>query len=201
MGEIIPRFEFRTFAKNFGLVETKIRRLSACEQIRESSEIYIISAGNDQNNTKIRDGKMDIKVLVNQSQGLEQWNPRMKGQFPMKTDVLVKEVFPAFGVDMPTLTRSEYTLEQYLDEVIYPHPKLTSVRVDKLRFGFTVNGCITEIAHLLINGAAIQTVAVEQEDVNAILAALRQLGLTEYENVNYLRAIKRIIGLAPLPKK
>ena len=193
---------FEHLHKNFGLVETRIRRLSTCEQIRESSEIYIISAGNDQNNTKIRDGKMDIKVLVNQDRGLEQWNPRMKGQFPMKTDVLQKEVFSAFGVDMPKFARSEYSLEQYLDEVIHPHPKLTPVRVDKLRFGFTwVNGCITEIAHLLINGAAIQTVAVEQEDVNAILKALEQLGLTEYENVNYLRAIKRIIGLAPLPKR
>jgi hypothetical protein len=102
---------------------------------------------------------------------------------------------------MPKFARSEYSLEQYLDEVIHPHPKLTPVCVDKLRFGFTVNGCITEIAHLLINGAAIQTVAVEQEDVNAILKALDQLGLTEFENVNYLWAIKRIIGLAPLPKR
>ena len=200
MSDIIPRFEFRTFAQNFGLVETKIRHLAKCEQIRESSEIYIISAGNDQNNTKIRDGKMDIKVLVKEARGLEQWTPRMKGQFPMKTEVLQKEVFPAFGVDLPKFVRSEYSLEQYLDEIIYPHPRLTPVRVDKLRFGFTVNGCITEIAHLLINGASIQTVAVEQEDVNTVLKALEQLGLTEYENVNYLRAIKRIIGLAPLPK-
>jgi hypothetical protein len=201
VSEIIPRFEFRTFAQNFGLVEMKLRRLSPCEQIRESSEIYIISAGNDQNNTKIRDGKMDIKVLVNQDRGLEQWNPRMKGQFPMKTEVLQKEVFPAFGVDVPKFARSEYTLEQYLDDIIYPHPKLTPVRVDKLRFGFTVNGCITEIAHLLINGAAIQTVAVEQENAGAVLKALEQLGLTEFENVNYLRAIKRIIGLAPMPTR
>jgi len=201
VSETLPRFEFRTFAQNFGRVETNLRRLSACEQIRESSEIYIISAGNDQNNTKIRDGKMDIKVLVKQDRGLEQWNPRMKGQFPMKAEVLEKEVFPAFGVDVPKFARNEYTLEQYLDEIIYPHPKLTPVRVDKLRFGFTVNGCIAEIAHLLINGAAIQTVAVEQEDVSAVLKALEQLGLNEYENVNYLRAIKRIIGLAPLPKR
>jgi len=201
VSDIIPRYEFRTFAQNFGLVETKIRRLSTCEQIRESSEIYIISAGNDQNNTKVRDEKMDIKVLVNQDRGLEQWNPRMKGQFPMKAEVLEKEVLPAFGVDIPKFARGEYTLEQCLEEIIYPHPKLTPVRVDKLRFGFTVNGCITEIAHLLINGAAIQTVAVEQEDVNAILKAREQLGLTEYENINYLRAIKRIIGLSPLPKR
>ena len=201
MSDIIPRFEFRTFAQNFGLVETKIRHLAKCEQIRESSEIYIISAGNDQNNTKIRDEKMDIKVLVNQAHGLEQWNPRMKGGFPMKAEVLQKEVFPAFGVEVPKFNRTEYNLDQFLEEVIYPHPKLIPVRVDKLRFGFTVNGCITEIAHLLINGAAIQTVAVEQEDATAILKALDQLGLNEFENVNYLRAIKRVIGLAPLPKR
>ena len=62
-----------------------------------------------------------------------------------------------------------------------------------------MNGCITEIAHLLINGAAIQTVAVEHTDIAAILKAKEMLGLGEYENVNYLRAIKRIIGLEPLP--
>ena len=125
VSETLPRFEFRTFAQNFGLVETKLRRLSACEQIRESSEIYIISAGNDQNNTKIRDGKMDIKVLVNQDRGLEQWNPRMKGQFPMKTEVLQKEVLPRVRRRHAEIRRSEYILEQYLDEIIYPHPKLT----------------------------------------------------------------------------
>src|SRR5512137_2976844 len=98
MAEISPRYEFRAFAQNFGMVETKLRKLAKCEQIRESSEIYIISAANSENNTKIRDGKMDIKVFVEKREGLEQWNPRMKGEFPMKTETLRKEVFPAFGV-------------------------------------------------------------------------------------------------------
>jgi len=71
--------------------------------------------------------------------------------------------------------------------------------VFKRRFAFTVNGCITEMAHLLVNGAAIQTVAVELEDVDAVLEAMEMMGLTAYENVNYLLAIKRITGLAPLP--
>jgi len=199
VSQIIPRYEFRTFAQNFGMVETKMRRLSRCEQIRESSEIYIVSAANNENNTKIRDGKMDIKVLVETKQGLERWNPRMKGEFPMKTEIIRNEVFPAFGVPEPEFKRAEYTLDQYLDEIIIPHPQLAAVRVFKRRFAFTINGCITEIAHLLINGAAIQTVAVELEDVAAILKAIDMLGLTEYENINYLLGIKRIIGLEPLP--
>jgi len=198
VSEIIPRYEFRTFAQNFGMVETKMRKYSKCEMIRESGEIYIVSAANDLNNTKIRDDKMDIKELVDKKQGLERWNPRMKGGFPMKAEMIKSQVFPAFEVEAPGFKRDEYTLEQYLDELILPHNQLTAVRVFKRRFAFTVNGCITEIAHLLINGAAIQTVAVELEDLDAILKAIDMLGLTEYENTNYLLAIKRIIGMKPL---
>ena len=84
MVEIKPRFEFRTWAKNFGMVEEKIRKLSPCEMIREGAETYIVVDGNDENNTKIRDKLMDIKVFVTKKEGLEQWNPRMKGEFPMK---------------------------------------------------------------------------------------------------------------------
>jgi hypothetical protein len=136
---------------------------------------------------------------VETKQGLERWNPRMKGEFPMKTEMIKNEVFPAFGVQEPKFKRDEYSLDQYLTEIILPHPQFTAVSVFKRRFAFTINGCITEIAHLLINGAAIQTVAVELEDVAAILKAIDMLGLTEYENINYLLGIKRIIGLEPLP--
>ncbi|MDZ7414426.1 MAG: hypothetical protein ONB15_12955, partial [candidate division KSB1 bacterium] len=71
MPEVRPRFEFRAFAQSFGLVEEKMRTLSRVEQIRESLEIYIVSAQNNDNNTKIRDQLMDIKVLVQKKQGLE----------------------------------------------------------------------------------------------------------------------------------
>jgi hypothetical protein len=199
MEKIIPRYEFRAFAQNFGLVAEKIRRFP-CEKIRESPEIYIMSAGNNENNTKIRANKMDIKVFVQEKQGTEQWNPRMKGEFPMKMEVIRDEVFPAFGVEMPEFQRSEYTLEQYLDEIIKPHPDLVAASVFKRRFGFTVNGAITEIAELLINGAAIQTVCLESEDIDTVLKAKETLGLEEYENVNYLLAIKRVIGMEPLPE-
>ncbi len=195
---IKPRFEFRTFAQNFGMVETRMRQLSKCEQIRESSEIYIVSAGNNENNTKIRDDKMDIKVFVQEKEGLQQWNPRMKGEFTMSASMIADEVFPAFEVDLPKLTRDQYTLNEFLDEVIRVHPQLSAVHVFKRRFAHTINGCIAEIAELLINGAAIQTVSVESVDVPAILEANKMLGVDDYENINYLLAIKRIIGMEPL---
>lgn len=199
MAEIKPRFEFRTWAKNFGKVEEKMRRLAKVEQIREGREVYIVSAANNENNTKIRDRLMDIKVFVQEKQGLEQWNPRMKGEFPMSAAVLTEEVFPAFGVDMPNLDKDEIALSEYLDEIIRPHPQLAAVEVFKRRFAFTVNNCIAEIAEIEINRAGMQTVAIESVDIDDILKAKEMLGLDEYENVNYLLAIKRVIGMEPLP--
>ena len=200
MTDIKPRFEFRTWARTFGQVEERMRRLSPCEKIRESQETYIISAGNDMNNTKIRDDLMDIKTLVAKKEGLEQWSPQMKGSFPMVATVLTEEVFPCFGVAMPPLSQDSYTLDIYLEEIIRPHPELVAAQVFKRRFAFTINTCIAEIAEVEINGAGLQTVALESVDIPAILKAKEMLGLDTYENVNYLRAIKRVIGMEPLPK-
>jgi hypothetical protein len=199
MSEIKPRFEFRSFAQNFGIVEEKIRQLTKCEKIRESAEIYIMSAGNNENNTKVRDDLMDIKVFVKEEKGLQQWNPRMKGSFPMASAMIRDDVFPAFGVSVPQFEREQYTLEQFLQEIVLPHNDLTAVNVFKRRFAFTINDCIAEVGEVYVNGALIKTVNVESVDVEAILKALQMLTLTEHENINYLLAIKRIIGMEPLP--
>jgi len=199
MEGIKPRFEFRTWAKNFGKVEEKLYALSKCEMIRESKEIYIISAGNSENNTKIRDKLMDIKVFVQEKKGLEQWDPLMKGEFPMRATMLKDEVFPAFGVKMQELTENEYSLDSFLRDIIYPHSQLIPVQVFKRRFAFTINDCITELGEIQFNGATQQTVAVESVDLEAILKAKEMLGLNDYENLNYLRSIKRVIGMEPFP--
>lgn len=66
---------------------------------------------------------------------------------------------------------------------------------------FAIDDCPTEIDEVLINGAAICSVAVESKDVDAVLAVIDKLGLHAYENINYLRIIRRIMGLAPLPNE
>ena len=195
MEKIIPRYEFRVFGSDLKEIGRRMKALSSSERVRESSEIYIVSAGNDVNNCKIRDEKMDIKRFVQEKEGLEQWNPLMKGEFPMAAALIRDEVFPAFGVSLPPLQRQAYTLEQFLDELIGPHPDLVAVPVSKHRFGYLINGVIAEFADLRINYQPIQTAAVESEEVTAVLQTKARLGLEGYENVNYLRAIKRVIGM------
>lgn len=197
-----PRFEFRSFGQNFDLAHFRMSRLSVPvpEKVweRHSDEIYIISRTNDINNTKIREGKMDIKTLVQTFQGLEQWNPLMKGEFPMKTEIIHDEVFPAFQVNLPAFTKDEYTFEEFM-QLIYQHPDLAAVRVHKQRLGYMVNNTICEYAVVLINGARVVTISSESTEVEDILKTLSDLKLEGVENINYLQAIKRVIGMIQKP--
>jgi hypothetical protein len=165
------------------------------------NSIYLLTAGNTKNNIKIRDGIMDIKVLEQETEGLEQWNPFLVGEFPLKSDVIKTVVFPALGIVCPVMERDQYTLDQFLKEIISIDPDLSVAFVKKVRHGYMLNNCITEIAEVLVNGALINTLCIESEDPKQVLAAKKMLGIrSDTENVNYPLALKRIMGLASLSK-
>jgi len=46
----------------------------------------------------------------------------------------------------------------------------------------------------------IETVNLESTEIPDILEGMKMLGVEEYENINYLLAIKRVIGMEPMPK-
>ncbi len=197
-----PRFEYRTFGQNF----TENAKLMARFSMpiprkvweRASDEIYILSKTNDINNTKIRDGKMDIKTYVQTVDGLEQWNPLMKGEFPISKEVLEKEVFPAFQVQMPVLNQATYTYDEFI-EMIQNHPDLQAVKVHKYRYGYMVNNTICEVAEVVINGAKVCTINSESTEIEDIKKTMQDVELNAFENINYLQAIKRVIGWIDKP--
>jgi hypothetical protein len=76
------RFEFRAWSRNFAVVEDRIRRLASCEDIRESTEIYLVALRMSACNIKIRNGAVDTKALIDERDGLEQWQPEWNGKFP-----------------------------------------------------------------------------------------------------------------------
>ncbi len=203
IGEVSkPRFEFRTFGQDFEEEAYLMSRLSVPvpEKVweRESDEIYILSKTNDINNTKIRDGKMDIKTFVQTVDGLEQWNPLMKGEFPIAKEVLENDVFPAFQVEMPSLTKATYTYEEFM-EMINANVNLQAVKVHKHRFGYMVNDTICEYGEVIINGAKVVTINSESTEIEDIKKTMEQVGLKGVENINYLQVIKRIIGWIDQP--
>lgn len=197
-----PRFEFRTFGREFDEASFRMGRLSGFvpEKLweRRSEEIYIVSATNDKNNTKIRNGKMDIKTFITEKDGLEQWNPLMKGEFPISKEILEKEVFPAFAVEMPALTKDSYSLGEFL-VMVRANSSIKAVRVEKQRYGYMVNDTICEVGNVWINGAKLVTINSESTVLADILKTMKDVGIDKFENINYLQAVKRVIGMIDKP--
>jgi len=203
VGEISkPRFEFRSFGQSFNDQATRMARLSVPIPeklwVRHSPETYIMSRTNDINNTKIREGKMDIKTYVQTVDGLEQWNPLTKTEFPVSIDFLKSDIFPAFQVNMPDFDKKNYTADEFLI-MVKNHSDLQAVSVIKERFGYMVNDTICEVGNILINGAKVMTINSESTEIDDIKKTMTDVNLYNVENINYLQAVKRVIGWIDKP--
>jgi len=192
MDKIVARWEWRTFGYAFGVAEEKIKTYPA--KVRESSEIYILSA-RSMDNTKIRDMLMDIKYLVQVNEKkLEQWYPLMKADFPIQPEQ-VRKVVDAWKVTVGDDAVTTYSYEDFLSRLVGVHPDLKMVHVYKERHGYTINNCIVEIANLKFDNQPIRTVAVEYEDPNLVWETVSMLGLESFENINYLKALKKFANI------
>lgn len=192
-GVIIPRWEWRTFAED---LEAEGARVLAAGEVKskESEEVYILSRKSDEN-TKIRDGLMDIKSLqaVN-ADGLEQWRPIMKEQFPLAAGKLV-ELMAVLKVSPPAKMKQLYTYDEFISAVVGEHPDLVAVEVKKRRHGLTISGATVEFAETRFNGVPLHTICVEHADPDLVMNVIRQLGLEGLDNINYIKAMKRTVGM------
>ncbi len=194
MEKIIPRWEWRTFGDDLSKGEKNIMKCGNARH-RKSREIYILSK-NSNDNTKIRDELMDIKspIRINEETGLEQWTVLAKSAFPIHINDLAL-VYKAFGLTLPYLDKDEYSYKEYIEELIGKNPNLKMINVEKNRHGYLIDDAIVEIAEVKFNEFSTKTIAVEHADIEVVLNIVEKLGLTEYENVNYIKAMKRTFGL------
>ena len=196
----LPRFEFRSFGQDFDAIHFRMGRLSVPvpEKLweRRSDEIYIVSRATDLSITKIRDGKMDIKRWVQTVSTLEQWDPRMKGAFPLGARALGAEVWPALHVAAPRAPAGECDLPTFL-ALVRDHPDLEAVRVSKARYGYMVHETFCEYVVVHVNGARVVSVCTESTDIPSIQRTIADTGMTGLANINYLQAIKRVTGMSP----
>ena len=194
MATIIPRWEWRTFGSRFGAAETRFAALKPTG-VQESDEIYLLAGAND--NVKIRDALMDIKVLREvDAEGLERWEPVMKQGFPLSA-VDVKRVFAALNLATPTLEREAYTLEQFLAELAGPSGRLRPLTVHKRRVRYTVEGCAAEVTEISAEGKTTRSIAIESESAAAVVAAVHSVGLGSYLNTSYPRGLLALLSAAP----
>ncbi len=198
MDESPPRYEFRSFAQQFGRIEHELRERGSAPTIRESAEYYLVGRSSDAN-VKLRGGLLDIKERIAVERELEQWQPTLKLPLPAAADELRKRVLPVLGVEAEPALPEEVD-ERGLCDALRALPRdVVVVELFKRRFGFEVDEVQAEVADVLVNGAAIRSVCIEGIDPDQVLHLAESVGLLAYGNINYVAALKRITGLAATP--
>ena len=193
---IVPRAEFRVFGQGIiDIVKQKIWDAGAVLQKARKMppETYFLSAHTNEANVKVREGLLDIKTKVGETpEGYEIFQPRGKFQFPVKKEDLAT-ILSHLKVEM-NLDKDTYTIEEFI-EMARKHPDLVPVTVEKMRYGFTVEGIICEYAQVWFNGALVESACCESENYAGMRQVIEALGIAAMPNTNYLKAAKRVVGM------
>lgn len=195
--KIVPRAEFRVFGRDVieGVKSKMWNGKTVLFQARKMpKETYFLSTKTNEANVKVRDGLLDIKTKVGETpDGYEIFQPRGKFQFPVKREDLAT-ILSHLQVEME-LTAETYTIEEFID-LARAHPDLCPVAVEKMRYGFTIDGIICEYAQVWFNGAMLESACCESENYDGMRQVIEGLGLATQANTNYLRAAKVVVGMA-----
>ena len=186
------RWEWRTFGEGVKPAEGRFAALSP-DAVQESDERYVLSLRNG-DTVKVRDKLLDVKRLVRvNDDGLEQWEPALKAEFPVAAD-LVRSVVDGLHAAVPALERSAYTEDELFGEVVGPSSDLVAVDVHKTRRRFTIGGCSAELTDVRADRAETRTIAVESEDPERVTAVVGELGLGSLANVSVPRGLAALLG-------
>ena len=193
---IVPRAEFRVFGQGIiDIVKQKTWDAGAVLQKARKMppETYFLSAHTNEANVKVREGLLDIKTKVGETpEGYEIFQPRGKFQFPVKKEDLAT-ILSHLKVKM-NLDKDTYTIEEFI-AMARKHPDLVPVTVEKMRYGFTVEGIICEYAQVWFNGALVESACCESENYAGMRQVIEALGIAAMPNMNYLKAAKRVVGM------
>ncbi len=138
--KIALRWEWRCFAPSVVTIAQAVAIPSGAAS-RESDEIYVLDPRGTES-AKIRDGVLDIKRLRQiDADGLELWEPVFKVRFPLgRSDLAAASA--VWPLPLETLPRESYTIEQFIEDMIFPRTDLHVVRVHKSRRIFKFAGCM-----------------------------------------------------------
>jgi hypothetical protein len=194
--KIVPRAEFRVFGKDIiSAVEKKMWDVKAVLHAARAmpAETYFLSTQTNEANVKVRDGLLDIKTKVGETpEGYEIFQPRGKFQFPVKKEEL-QTILSHLKVDLK-LDKDSYELSEFI-EMARRHPDLCAVSVEKMRYGFMVDGIICEYAKVWFNGALLESACCESENYDGMKKVVDALGIASLPNTNYLKAAKQVVGM------
>jgi exopolyphosphatase / guanosine-5'-triphosphate,3'-diphosphate pyrophosphatase len=195
MAEIIPRWEWRTFAHRVLRANAAFNAMAPAS-VEESDELYLLAPGGD--NVKVRDGLMDIKVLrETDAAGLERWEPILKVPFPLDAGA-ARTVFQSLRRPLPPIPPNGLTFDAVMAAAeAGATGGLRAVRVHKQRARYTVAGCQAERSVHEAGGHRTMSIAVESTNPADVVAAVDALGLRSYCNMDVPTGLRLLVDRVP----
>jgi len=209
------RFELRLFGRDLSRAADALVAMAESREAGEaglSREAYLLRRRELRHNLKARNGKLELKTLVEMQGGLQRWHPQVTLALPEAAEdpaagTARREPLPAIVVELlgPALRTEPGVQPQLPADLSALAARLdadggrTIVHVVKRRRRLALGEVQGEVVDLAVNGAGLHSVALECEDPEKLRATAVAAGLDGAENVSYLLALHRLLGWQPLP--
>ena len=187
------RYEYRSFAPALGHLERRLRSAGGAGDTRESAEVYLVTRADERCNFKIRDGRLELKVLDGRLGPLERWVPRLAAGFPIDDRALAATLAAPLELAVPLAPGAGQSPEA-LTAAFRKVPEAAAVEVFKRREGFQLAGCIAELVQVTVGEHTTRSICVEGVDPDLVLEVASQLGLAGLPNISYLAEIRDLQG-------
>ncbi len=174
------RYEYRVWGRR-KRVRKRLERMADRITTSTTTDCYFLSEERAVN-AKVRTGSLKIKRRVGRARGFEVWTSsrhRSKEGVPAPFDELVDEL----GLHRKP-RRSAADLPARVEKLDPDHPT-TPVFVTKRRTHYRIGDLRAEVSELTIEdaGEVLHSVAIEGEDLDALVALRKELGLKGEDNV------------------
>lgn len=187
------RYEYRSFAPALGSMEQRLRSTGGSPEVLDSAEVYLLSRTDRRYNFKIRDGRLELKVLEGRLGPLERWAPQMALDFPVDDRVIARTLLPA--LELPDgMPPGSGVSPATLAAAFHAMPGAVAVNVVKHRERFKLTGCIAELVIVTVGGHTTRSICVEGVDPEQVLELAVRLGLAGQPNVSYLAEVRSLQG-------
>jgi hypothetical protein len=179
-----PHYEYRAWAESFP-------KLPQPDREPWFEETYLVALGLASRSIKIRGDALEIKELLEDREGIQLWNPSARLVFPIPALTLERELMVLLQIGQP-LAHERYGPREIMEDIVEARSNVVAVPVRKRRHLFECAGCRAETAEVEVGGRRIMTAAAEHEDVDALLKAVRELGIGHLPNIAYPMALMQL---------
>ncbi len=186
----VPRYEFRQFGDDLKSIRDRFDALGEGKKHPTRRETYIVTRLNIESNVKLREGKLEVKLLRGRQQLLEQWERTLSAEFPVSVDDIESLVLPPLGLDIEIGDRGALTVGALMALVAGQHA-LATVEVEKERRLYDLGNCEAEFCKLRIGDDKLHTISIETPDAAVAADVLAKAGLSDAANESYAEFLQR----------